>query len=148
MATFTSTGTTPAVADMNSYRNAAAPANTVHNNTSPGNHAVNFHTPTKRDEVHEQKQKYFTAKYGAQQMVLIRKRLKVEDWVDDQLRDLYDCEDDADTYDCEIDLDEVLDLDTDNEKRQFIWEKVSNAPQSQEVLSKFIEELLERTKTL
>ncbi|CAF0850428.1 unnamed protein product [Didymodactylos carnosus] len=36
------------------------------------------------------REKYLTAKYPQQQMQLIRKRLKVEFWVDDQLRYLYD----------------------------------------------------------
>jgi maltodextrin utilization protein YvdJ len=38
---------------------------------------------------HEERKKYLTAKYGQHQMKLIRKRLQVEDWVDEQLNQLY-----------------------------------------------------------
>ncbi len=41
-------------------------------------------------EDYEERKKYLTAKYGAHQMKLIRKRLAVEDWVDSQLRQLFD----------------------------------------------------------
>ena len=40
-------------------------------------------------EVKERKEKYLTAKYGAHQMSLIRKRLNVEMWMFDQLQSLY-----------------------------------------------------------
>ena len=39
----------------------------------------------------EERKKFLTAKYGKHQMALIRKRLKVEEWVDDRLRELYGC---------------------------------------------------------
>lgn len=41
------------------------------------------------DEYQEERKKYLTAKYGSQQMKLIRKRLSVEFWIDDQLKKLY-----------------------------------------------------------
>ena len=40
-------------------------------------------------EMKERKEKYLTAKYGAHQMSLIRKRLGVEMWMFDQLQTLY-----------------------------------------------------------
>ena len=40
-------------------------------------------------ELKERKEKYLTAKYGAHQMALIRKRLGVEMWMFDQLQCLY-----------------------------------------------------------
>lgn len=40
----------------------------------------------------EEKTKYLTARYGQHQMMLIRKRLAVEDWLYDELRELYNCE--------------------------------------------------------
>lgn len=45
-----------------------------------------------RDEEKEKRQKYLTARYGQHQMMLIRKRLAVEDWLYNELRELYDCE--------------------------------------------------------
>ena len=38
-----------------------------------------------------QKERILTVKYGAHQMKLIRKRLAVEGWLDEQLRILYRC---------------------------------------------------------
>ena len=54
------------------------------NPTSPSK-AVNFTTNPSGEKKRE---KYLTAKYGAHQMALIRKRLKVEMWMFDQLQEL------------------------------------------------------------
>merc|ERR1711915_542430 len=79
--------------------------------------------------------KYLTAKYGAHQMALIRKRLRVEMWVLDQLQLMSKTKvEDEDTNEVEIDLDEVLDIEDDDKRRLFI--------------KKFIEELLEKARTL
>ena len=51
--------------------------------------AVNF-TPNPGGE--KKREKYLTAKYGAHQMALIRKRLKVEMWMFDQLQELCESE--------------------------------------------------------
>ena len=42
-----------------------------------------------KGEVKEKREKYLTAKYGAHQMCLIRKRLAVEMWMYDELQALY-----------------------------------------------------------
>lgn len=66
-------------------------SSTLSPTTSPPHHnrSVNFNT--QREAIKEQKKKYLTAKYGQHQMSLIRKRLKVEDWLDERLRSLYGC---------------------------------------------------------
>ena len=51
--------------------------------------AVNFSTNPEKEKHRE---KYLTAKYGTHQMALIRKRLKVEMWMFDQLQELQDSE--------------------------------------------------------
>ena len=51
--------------------------------------AVNF---LPNPESGKKKEKYLTAKYGAHQMALIRKRLKVEMWMFDQLQELCESE--------------------------------------------------------
>ena len=56
---------------------------------STPNKAVNF-SPNPDGE--KKKEKYLTAKYGAHQMALIRKRLKVEMWMFDQLQELCESE--------------------------------------------------------
>lgn len=52
---------------------------------------VSFNHKNKEEEK-DKRQKYLTAKYGQHQMMLIRKRLAVEDWLYDQLRELHDCQ--------------------------------------------------------
>jgi hypothetical protein len=56
--------------------------------STPGK-AVNF---TANPDGEKHREKYLTAKYGAHQMALIRKRLKVEMWMFDQLQELQDLE--------------------------------------------------------
>ena len=53
---------------------------------------VGFKEPPKNTDLYgyNERKKYLTAKYGQHQMRLIRKRLAVEDWVDTELRRLYD----------------------------------------------------------
>lgn len=61
-----------------------------HAQTSP--RSVSFGKPGKREEEKDKRQKYLTARYGQHQMMLIRKRLAVEDWLYEKLRVMYDCE--------------------------------------------------------
>ena len=65
------------------------PKRTSDGHTSPRN--VSFGRNINRDEEKEKRQKYLTARYGQHQMMLIRKRLAVEDWLYDKLRNLYKC---------------------------------------------------------
>ena len=53
--------------------------------TYPASPTVNFD----REYYQEERKKYLTARYGQHQMRLIRKRLAVEDWLDKELRKLY-----------------------------------------------------------
>jgi len=100
------------------------------------------------EEYQEERKKYLTAKYGNQQMKLIRKRLSVEFWIDEQLKRLYNVQDDTETYDCDLDLDEILDL-PDNEQRfQFIWNQVCSAPTSEDEILAFVHELLQKADSL
>lgn len=54
--------------------------------SKPLNH-VNFSTD--ESQINERKKRYLTAKYGQHQMNLIKKRLKVEMWMYEQLQFLY-----------------------------------------------------------
>merc|ERR1739838_248025 len=78
--------------------------------------AVNFST---NPENEKHREKYLTAKYGAHQMAMIRKRLKVEMWMFDQLQIIYQDEDEP-INDVDIDLDEVLDIEDENLQKKFI----------------------------
>lgn len=40
-------------------------------------------------EVKDEKKKYLTAKYGANELNLIRKRLEIENWLSDKLNELF-----------------------------------------------------------
>ncbi|CAF0806392.1 unnamed protein product [Rotaria sordida] len=99
-----------------------------------------------------EREKYLTAKYPQQQMQLIRKRLKVEFWLDDQLRSLYDIKDDSSQEDhdhCPGDLiDSLLDIENDSQRRTFLLEKLRNVKQSRSIIMEFIDELLHRVKML
>lgn len=117
-------------------------------NSDHDNRVVGFRIGPNREESLTVRQKYLTAKYGQDQMKLIRKRLAVEDWMDLKLRKLYDVEDAADTYDTEIDLDYLLDIDEDRNRRIYIQERVASARKSPEVINKFIEEVLKKADTL
>ena len=55
--------------------------------SSPKGVSVNFETKDKSKV--ENREKYLTAKYGAHQMLLIKKRLAVEMWVFEELGRLY-----------------------------------------------------------
>lgn len=104
---------------------------------------VNFETG--KVEIQERKTKFLTAKYGTHQMNLIKKRLGVEMWMYDELQYLFDSTDDCEV---ELDLDELLDINSDAGKRNWLQEKLANAKRSPEEVRKFIEELLKRAKTL
>ena len=70
-------------------RASTPPKRTSEGHTSPRN--VSFGRNNNRDEEKEKRQKYLTARYGQHQMMLIRKRLAVEDWLYDKLRNMYTC---------------------------------------------------------
>lgn len=107
---------------------------------------VNFEPDT--EEIHERKKKYLTAKYGQHQMSLIKKRLRVEMWMYDQLQSLYGCSDDSGTYEVEIDLDELLDIEAELARREWLRKKLVDVKQSGDAVERFITELLERATTL
>lgn len=102
----------------------------------------------KREEEKDKRQKYLTARYGQHQMMLIRKRLAVEDWLYDQLRTLYNCENDEDDHDCQLDLEDVLNLDSDSERLRYVHESLTDAKQPPDLVKKFVSELLQKAKTL
>lgn len=99
-------------------------------------------------EVKERKEKYLTAKYGAHQMSLIRKRLNVEMWMFDQLQSLYPAPQEGKHEEKELDLDELLDVEGELKKRKYLWDSLADCKQSKDKVEKFINELLERATTL
>ncbi|CAF1567364.1 unnamed protein product [Rotaria sp. Silwood1] len=120
--------------------------------TSSVNGCVRFNVLTSTAQTFDEREKYLTAKYPQQQMQLIRKRLKIEFWLDDQLRFLYDIKNDSSQEDhdqCPEDLiDCLLDMNNELERRRFLIEKLRNVKQSQSIAMEFIDELLHRLKML
>ena len=57
-------------------------------------------------------------------MALIKKRLKVEFWIDEQLKYLYEVTDDINNEDYDINpddlVDNLLDIETDHERKMFV----------------------------
>jgi len=123
--------------------------NTNTNTRNPGprdnKNKVNFNGGGAEDE--KKREKYLTAKYGAHQMALIRKRLKVEMWIFDNLQELYETETEL-PNDVDIDLDEILDIEDENQRKKFIRDILNGSKSSKEMINKFIDDLLERAKTL
>lgn len=108
---------------------------------------VNF---SDKSEVKERREKFLTAKYGNHQMSLIRKRLAVEMWLYEELKKLYttpqtvgDVNDEV-----EVDIDELLDMDSDEERRRHLQTLLIGAKKSQHEVKKFINDLLDKAKTL
>jgi len=131
------------------FRDPPPPNPRVHSKPLPSapstpNKTVNFNGPQDNEKKRE---KFLTAKYGAHQMALIRKRLRVEMWMYDQLQTLY-TEEEAAKADLDIDLDEVLDIEDDNLRKKFIKDLLIGSKSSREVINKFVDDLLERAKTL
>ncbi|CAF0880479.1 unnamed protein product [Adineta steineri] len=129
-----------------------SPSSADKTTTSSLTGSVRFNDLISAQPKFNEREKYLTAKYPQQQMQLIRKRLKVEFWVDDQLRSLYDIKDDSSQEDhdhCPGDLiDSLLDIDNESQRRTFLLEKLRNTKQSRSKTMEFIDELLHRVKML
>ncbi|CAB3379064.1 Hypothetical predicted protein [Cloeon dipterum] len=107
---------------------------------------VNF---SDQSEVKKSREKFLTAKYGSHQMSLIRKRLAVEMWLYDELQKLYDIPaSKTGNTEVDVDLDHLLDMDDDNQRRKHLQEILVDAKKSPLDVKKFVEDLLERAKTL
>ncbi|XP_050429966.1 protein phosphatase 1 regulatory subunit 14B [Adelges cooleyi] len=135
-----------------SYTNGnSKPSSQIQENRSPtksGLH-VNF---TEKVEVKEKREKFLTAKYGAHQMSLIRKRLNVEMWLLEELQNLYDMpkrDPAVEGIECEVevDIDDLLDMEDDCQRTKFLEELLS-AAKSKDNIKIFINNLLEKIKTL
>ncbi|ESO10416.1 hypothetical protein HELRODRAFT_194929 [Helobdella robusta] len=124
--------------------------------------------------------RFLTAKYPKHQMGLIRKRLAVEDWMDEQLKMICgskkqciicalhivgrgnffafkpgQCnveQNAADSYDgdLDLDLDEIIDLEDERERYDFVKEKLScvGVKCNDNKVNLFIEDLLEKINAL
>ncbi|XP_071050614.1 protein phosphatase 1 regulatory subunit 14A isoform X2 [Onthophagus taurus] len=106
---------------------------------------VNF---KEKGEIKERREKFLTAKYGNHQMSLIRKRLAVEMWLYEELKKLYESSAVDSNEEVEVDIDELLDMDSDDDRRRHLQGLLINAKKTQSDVKKFINELLDKVKTL
>jgi hypothetical protein len=87
--------TNPPGMEKNNFTYASAEASRVtnspkHTNTSvPLDKNVNFGQSQKKDD--DDRKRFFTGKYDKHALSLISKRIRVEDWVLDQMLELYEC---------------------------------------------------------
>nr|CAD7590094.1 unnamed protein product [Timema genevievae] len=115
---------------------------------SPAKSGLHVNFNEKGLEVKERREKFLTAKYGTHQMSLIRKRLAVEMWLYDELQKLYESSETTKSREVEVDIDELLDMDSDDRRRRHLQELLADAKKSPHEVKKFVEDLLERAKTL
>ncbi|CAJ0577032.1 unnamed protein product, partial [Mesorhabditis spiculigera] len=80
-------------------------------------------------------------KYGKQQMVLIRKRMQVENWVEEEVTKLYGGKDENGV---ELELDDLLALDTAQQRRKFAYDELQKhfCPASMDRITAFLDGLI------
>ncbi|KAF3836947.1 hypothetical protein F7725_004411 [Dissostichus mawsoni] len=103
---------------------------------------VYFQTPggtAEEPEIPVRKQGRVTVKYDRKEL---RKRLNLEEWIIDQLTDLYDCEEEA-IPELEIDVDELLDMPSDVERGARVKDLVVECFKPTE---DFVSELLDKIR--
>ncbi|TRY54462.1 hypothetical protein DNTS_009179 [Danionella cerebrum] len=105
---------------------------------------VYFQTPpapgsAEETETPVRKQGRVTVKYDRKEL---RKRLNLEEWIIDQLTDLYDCEEEA-IPELEIDVDELLDMENDVDRAARVKELLVDCYKPTE---EFVAELLDRIR--
>jgi len=88
-------------------------------------------------------------KYGKQQMMLIRKRIRVETWLEEQIEELFDGDDQL-IAKCDLDVDKVLDVDTDRARRQLILDEINKVgcQTTQAQIQAFADDFMDQLNTL
>lgn len=123
--------------------------------TETPNHRVNFSAPdqetppreTGREHINSEerakrKQQNVTCKYDRKVM---RVRLDIEEWMDEQLRELYECEEDED-YPIEIDIDDLLQRSGDDRQKEMESILKDASQPSEEFISTLLKRILELQK--
>ncbi|XP_072165512.1 protein phosphatase 1 regulatory subunit 14B-like [Diadema setosum] len=120
--------------------------------TDSSNHRVSFSAPSNGEEASQKnvisderarrKQQNVTCKYDRKVM---RVRLDIEEWMDEKLRELYECEANED-YPIEIDIDDLLRLTGDDRQREVESLLRDAAQPSQEFISELLTKILQLQK--
>uniref|UniRef100_A0A673W041 Protein phosphatase 1, regulatory (inhibitor) subunit 14C n=1 Tax=Salmo trutta TaxID=8032 RepID=A0A673W041_SALTR len=87
--------------------------------------------PMPRDDPVQRKQGKVTVKYDRKEL---RKRLILEEWIIEQLSDLYDCEEEE-MPEVEIDIDDLLDVNSEDERAVKLQESLMDCYKPTEVSS-------------
>ncbi|XP_056589259.1 protein phosphatase 1 regulatory subunit 14C [Triplophysa dalaica] len=95
--------------------------------------------PLQRDEPVPKKQGKVTVKYDRKEL---RKRLILEEWIIEQLSDLYDCEEEE-MPEVEIDIDDLLEVNSEDERAVKLQESLSECFKPTDV---FVRDLLGRIR--
>ncbi|XP_071225307.1 protein phosphatase 1 regulatory subunit 14C-like [Salvelinus alpinus] len=95
--------------------------------------------PMPRDDPVQRKQGKVTVKYDRKEL---RKRLILEEWIIEQLSDLYDCEEEE-MPEVEIDIDDLLEINSEDERAVKLQESLIDCYKPTEV---FVRELLGRIR--
>ncbi|XP_071007898.1 protein phosphatase 1 regulatory subunit 14C-like [Oncorhynchus clarkii lewisi] len=95
--------------------------------------------PMQRDDPVQRKQGKVTVKYDRKEL---RKRLILEEWIIEQLSDLYDCEEEE-MPEVEIDIDDLLEVNSEDERAVKLQESLMDCYKPTEV---FVSELLGRIR--
>ncbi|XP_029598853.1 protein phosphatase 1 regulatory subunit 14C-like [Salmo trutta] len=97
--------------------------------------------PMPRDDPVQRKQGKVTVKYDRKEL---RKRLILEEWIIEQLSDLYDCEEEE-MPQVEIDIDDLLEVNSEDERTVKLQESLIDCYKPTEV---FVGELLGRIREM
>ncbi|CAI2353783.1 unnamed protein product [Caenorhabditis sp. 36 PRJEB53466] len=95
----------------------------------------------------EDRSRMLTMKYGKQQMALIRKRMKVENWIETEVTKLFNGNENNNV---EIDLDKIQDLEDVAAKRKYAFEQLQkgHCPSSMDKIIVFLDEMIVQLNTL
>ncbi|VDL84289.1 unnamed protein product, partial [Nippostrongylus brasiliensis] len=92
------------------------------------------------NHIQEERSRVLTMKYGKHQMMLIRKRMKIENWIDSEVTKLFNGNE---SNGVEIDVDVLLDLDSIPAKRKFVFDHLqrNHCPASMDKITMFLDEM-------
>ncbi|XP_017341887.1 protein phosphatase 1 regulatory subunit 14C [Ictalurus punctatus] len=106
--------------------------------TAPGVGCVG-NGPVPRDDPVQKKQGKVTVKYDRKEL---RKRLVLEEWIIEQLSELYDCEEEE-MPEVEIDIDDLLEVNSEDERAVKLQESLTDCYKPTDA---FVQELLGRIR--
>uniref|UniRef100_A0A8R1TM42 Protein phosphatase 1 regulatory subunit 14B n=1 Tax=Onchocerca volvulus TaxID=6282 RepID=A0A8R1TM42_ONCVO len=111
------------------------------------NIAKHAHFSDQKNRKTNERSRMLTMKYGKHQMMLIRKRMNVENWIDNQLNELYQA---TTTDNIDIDLDAVLDLNTESERRHYVTDllRKTHCPATESQIHDFLDQLMQKLNML